>query len=251
MDEQRRERWERASEWPLTGTALAFLVSYATVVLRTDLGAGWRSAADVVAVVAWAAFAVDYGVRLALSRSRWEFARRHPLDLAVVVLPLLRPLRLLRLVMLLTVLNRRAGRSVRGRVAVYLVGATSLVVLVASLAVLDSERGHPDATITSFGDALWWSSTTVTTVGYGDRFPVTDAGRLVAVALMVAGIALLGTVTATFASYLVERVREVEEESQVATRRDVRDLAAEVTALRAELAERHAEQVAAGSAPGR
>ena len=70
---------------------------------------------------------------------------------------------------LLTVLNRHAGRSLRGRVVVYVVGATSLVMFVAALAVLDVERGTPDANINSFADALWWAFATVTTVGYGDR----------------------------------------------------------------------------------
>lgn len=66
-----------------------------------------------------------------------------------------------------------------------------------------------------------WAMTTVTTVGYGDRFPVTETGRFVAGGLMLAGIALLGVVTASLASWLIERVAEVEEESQAATRGDV------------------------------
>lgn len=71
----------------------------------------------------------------------------------------------------------------------------------------------------------------MTTVGYGDQFPVTDTGRLVAAGLMLAGIALLGVVTASLASWLIERVAQVEEESQAATRRDVAALTAQVAAL--------------------
>lgn len=145
---------------------------------------------------------------------------------------MLRPLRLLRLVKLLNVLNRHAGGSLRGRVAVYVAGSTALVLFVAALAMLDAERGADGTNIATFGDALWWATTTVTTVGYGDRFPVTETGRLVAGGLMVAGIALLGIVTASFASWLIERVQQVEEQSQVATRRDVAALTAEVAALR-------------------
>jgi voltage-gated potassium channel len=216
--------------------ALLFLVAYAMPILQPDLKAGWQDAARVVTWLAWTSFAVDYLVRLSLSSSRWAFIRSHPIDLLVVVLPVLRPLRLLRLVALLSVLNRHAGGdALRGRVAVYLVGATSMVLLVASLAVLEAERGHEGANIKTYSDALWWSATTVTTVGYGDRFPVTSSGRLIAAGLMVGGIALLGTVTATFASYLVERVQAVEEEAQAATRRDVLALTAEVRALREEL----------------
>jgi hypothetical protein len=79
---------------------------------------------------------------------------------------------------------------------------------VAALAALDAERGDPDANILDFGDALWWAITTMTTVGYGDRYPVTTTGRIVAGGLMVGGIALLGTVTATLASLLIERVAD-------------------------------------------
>lgn len=105
------------------------------------------------------------------------------------------------------------------------------------MAVLETEREAPDASITSFGDALWWALTTVTTVGYGDHLPVTARGRLVAAALMVGGIALLGVVTATFASWLIDRVAEVEEESAAATQRDIRALTAELAELRAMLTE--------------
>lgn len=236
MTVQSRNAWERATEWPLTAIAVVFLAAYAWPILYPTGDSGWRAAAGVVTLAAWAAFVVDYAGRLAMSRSRWTFVREHPVDLAAVVLPVLRPLRLLRLVALLSVLNRGAGRSVRGRVVVYLIGATTLVLFVASLAVLDAERFHPGANINTYPDALWWAITTVSTVGYGDRFPVTGAGRAVAVGLMLGGIALLGTVTATFASYLVERIQEVEEASRSATRRDVRALADEVAALRLEVA---------------
>jgi len=110
-----------------------------------------------------------------------------------------------------------------------------MVVFLAALAELDAERDAADATITTFGDALWWSLATVTTVGYGDAYPVTATGRLVAGGLMLAGIALLGVVTASLASWLVQRVSEIEEESEAATRRDLALLRTELAALRREL----------------
>lgn len=234
--ETHRKRWEQAAEWPLTATALLFLLAYAWPILAPDLEKPWPAVFRVITWAAWAVFALDFVVRLLLSERRGAFVRTHLFDLAVIVLPLLRPLRLLRLVVLLKVLNRYAGVSLRGRVGVYIGGATTLVLFVAALAVLDAERGRAGSNIETFGDALWWSFATVTTVGYGDRFPVTTAGRLVAIVLMLAGIALLGVVTASVASWLIEQVREVEDESATATRRDVAALAAEVAALRDELA---------------
>lgn len=106
------------------------------------------------------------------------------------------------------------------------------IIFCASLAVLDAERGRPGAIIVSFGDAVWWAVTTVTTVGYGDLYPVTTEGRLIAVGLMVAGIALIGVVTASVATWLIDRVRQVEAASQAATAADVHALRAEVLALR-------------------
>ncbi len=235
MDDPRRHHWEQATEWPLTAVALAFLAAYAWPILDPDLPADWVVACQVVGFSAWVLFALDYLARLWLSQERLRFVRQHLLDLAVVVLPILRPLRLLRLVTLLTVLNRHAGDSLRGRVAVYVVGATGLVLFIASLAVLDAEQDAPEAGITSFGDALWWALTTMTTVGYGDLYPTTAAGRFVAAGLMVAGVALLGVVTASLASWLIERVADVEEDANTATRRDVAALSAQVAELSAQL----------------
>ena len=179
-DESRRQRWEAKADWPLTCTAIIFLIAYAIPILAPALNDSIRSVCRLLTWAAWALFAVDYAARLMLSRDRLRFVRANLPDLAVVALPLLRPLRLLRLIALLSVLNRYAGNSLRGRVALYVMGATSLVLFVASLAVLDAERGAKGATITTFPDALWWSLTTVTTVGYGDRYPITAEGRFVA-----------------------------------------------------------------------
>lgn len=231
--DERRLRWEARTEWPLTLAALLFLTAYAWPIIDPGLAPPWPAVCAAVTWTTWGAFAADYLARLVLAGDRWAFLRSTPLDLAAVVLPLLRPLRLLRLVTLLSVLNRHAGRSLRGRVVVYVVGATSLVMFVAALALLDAEREAPDGNVQGFGDALWWSFATVTTVGYGDRYPVTAQGRVIAAGLMLAGIALLGVVTATLASWLVERVRQVGEEAEEVTRADVQALTAELARLRA------------------
>lgn len=213
---------------------MAFLAAYAWPILDPEVATGTPGTAfEALTVATWVAFLVDYVARFSLSRQRASFVYGHPFDLAAVLLPMLRPLRLLRLVTVLGVLNRHAGGSLRGRVSIYLAGSTTLVLFVAALAMLDSERGAKGSNIGTFGDAIWWALTTVTTVGYGDHFPVTPRGQVIAAGLMIAGIALLGVVTATIASWLIDRVAEVEEEASAATRRDVHALAVEVAQLRA------------------
>ncbi len=122
---------------------------------------------------------------------------------------------------------------------VYLVTSGSVIVFMASLAILDAERGG-DGPIQTFGDALCWSFTTITTVGYGDMFPVTTEGRFVAAGLMFCGIGVLGVVTGTFASWLVERVEEIEdiEEGVSASTADVASLREELRMLRESLESR-------------
>jgi voltage-gated potassium channel len=226
------EHWERRTEWPLAGVAIVFLVAFAWPILDPTLPTSTRDTAEAVQLASWGVFAVDYAARLALSRDRRAYVRANLLDLAIIVLPLLRPLRLLRLVTILKFLNRGASRGLHGRVAVYVVTATVMVVLVGGLAMLDVERGQPDANIETPGDAFWWAVTTITTVGYGDRYPVTVAGRTVAVALMICGIALIGVVTASLATWLIERIRDEGDE----TRDDLAEVLGELRTLRAEVA---------------
>lgn len=90
---------------------------------------------------------------------------------------MLRPLRLLRLATLLSLVNRRATSDLRGRVGLYVAGGSLLLAVVGALAVVDVERGADGANITTIGDAFWWAATTMTTLGYGDRYLVTQLGR--------------------------------------------------------------------------
>lgn len=202
------ERWERRSEVPLILLALAFLVAYAWPVLDADLDADLRGFLTLLSWAVWVAFAADLMIRLMLAEDRRRYALSHWYDVALVALPLLRPLRLLRLLALVRILDRSASSNLAGRVLVYVSGAAALAVGLGALAVLDAERDAEGANLTTFGDALWWASTTVTTVGYGDRFPVTLEGRLVAVALMLVGIGLVGAVTAAVATWILGRVAE-------------------------------------------
>lgn len=205
-DEPRLQAWERRTDMPLTVLSGAFVVIYAVQVLATRPGQAAWTALEAALWLIWAVFVVDYAGRLACARRRGRFVLANPVDLLVVLAPFFRFLRLLRLVAAVSTLTRVLRDDFRGRVGGYLVVTVSLVSFVAALGVYEAERDAPDASITTFGDALWWVLTTITTVGYGDRYPVTTEGRLVAVALMLGGIAVLGTVTAAIATWFLERV---------------------------------------------
>ncbi len=206
MTMTRVERWERRTEVPLLLLALAFLVAYVWPVLDPDISQGTRTFFDTVSWTVWGAFAVDFAIRIVLSESRLSYVLRHWYDVALVVIPLLRPIRLLRLLAFVRILNRTAAGSLAGRATTYVIAIAVMSVGLGAVAVLDVERAAPDANITTIEDALWWAATTVTTVGYGDHYPVTGQGRIFAVALMLVGISLVGVVTASVAAWLISNV---------------------------------------------
>jgi voltage-gated potassium channel len=204
----RVQRWERASEVPLLLLAAAFLIAYAWPILDPRIDPNLATTLHVASWSVWVAFALDFAARLYLAGSdRWSYAWRHWYDVALIALPMLRSLRVLRLLALARVLNRSATRSLVGRVTAYVVGVNITSVLFGALAVLDAEQQAKGANITAFGDAVWWACTTVSTVGYGDFYPVTTQGRVIAVALMIVGIATLGAVTAGIASVMIQQVQ--------------------------------------------
>ena len=245
------EEWRRRTEWPITITALVFLVVYAWDVLA-DLS-GWQyETAEWIMWTIWLVFLVDYVMNLLLAERRWHWFYTHLPQFFVVALPILRPLRLLRLAALWGLLQRAAGAWVRGSVTVYVIGSASLLVFIASLAELEAERHYPGAEITTYSDSLWWVFETITTVGYGDKTPKSFEGRAIAVGLMIAGIALLGVITATIASWMVERVSRDDSKRDQITLAHVDALSEQVTALSAQISALQRAQSspsASGTAP--
>lgn len=226
----RQQRWEGLAEWPLAACAAIFLALFSVKVLAQPQGLNQHIIHGLLFVL-YLPFLVDYVARLVLAEHRTRWFVRHLLDLIVVVLPLMGPLLLLRLVALVGALQRAIGDAIRGRVVVYTAFSAVLLVYAASLAVLQVERPAPGANITSFGDAIWWSVTTITTVGYGDLYPVTVLGRIVAALLMIGGISMVGAITATIASWIVQRVSAEDSAQQAATVAHIESLQAEVSRL--------------------
>jgi len=229
MPQTRLDRFEHRTEWPLAAVAMAFLALYSVQVLAAPDGRGGVVLGATLASL-YFVFIADYLARLYLADRRGQWFVRHLFDLVIVVLPFLRPLRLLSLVVVITALQRAVGHTIRGKVIIYTICGTVLIVYAASLAIIDVEGDHPDANITSFGDAVWWSITTVTT-GYNDLTPLTGEGRVIAVALMIGGISLIGIVTATLASWIVQRVAEEDTAKQAVTAAQINELRDEIRRL--------------------
>lgn len=207
----RLERYEHQAEIPLLLLAVAFLVAYAWPVLDPRLDSDLKTFLSGASWTIYGAFALDFIIRLSLAEQRHRYALRHWYDVALIAVPMLRPLRALRLLAFARILNRSAIGGLAGRVSIYVAGSAAAAVALGALAMLDAERDAPGANITTLGDALWWAAETVPTVGYGDRYPVTTTGRFVAVALMVVGIGVVGSLTAVIASWLIASIRTSEQ----------------------------------------
>lgn len=208
-DPDRLGRWEDRTRIPLLVAALTFLLLLTVPIIDRHLSPLARLTLRAADSAIWALFVLDYVLRLSWSPSRRRFAVTHLPDLAMIILPALRPLRLLRLFTVGNLLARRSATAILGETTRAVAACAVLLTYLGAVVELDSERDAPKANITSFEDALWWACTTITTVGYGDRYPVTTQGRLVAVALMLIGIALLGLLTAGIAAWFVRQATDV------------------------------------------
>jgi voltage-gated potassium channel len=205
MDHDSRAlRWERRTGGVLAGASALFLTSYAVRVLAPGLPQAWLDLCLTMTLLAWAVFVLDYGVCWRLSELGPRFVRVHWLDTLVLVLPLLRPLRIVQIHDTVRRHHDRPRLALHARVAVYAGLSATLLGFTGALAVYQQEHAAPDAMILTFGDAVWWTCSTLSTVGYGDVTPVTPKGRLIAVVLMAYGLALLGAVTGSVSSWLLQ-----------------------------------------------
>jgi voltage-gated potassium channel len=172
----------------------------------------------------WALFAVEYLAKLMLAPNRKQYVRTHVLDLVIVAVPFFRPARLGRLINLARLgrvgivaadVLARAKKIMTHQGLQFVLLAVAVIVFASAGLVTIAERSAKGANIHDFGQGLWWAIVTVTTVGYGDRYPVTPFGQGVAVVLMLVGIGLIGVLTATVASFFVDQKTDKLEERLV------------------------------------
>jgi len=188
----------------LTLLAVVFLVAYSYPAFVSQVSPGIQNLIDIVQWICWGAIVLDLMFGIFNAQSKKEYLLKHPLEIASSLLPFLRPLRLMRVISFggLAIQKVAIGRqfAITLKVAI----TTLFVAYISAVQITISERMVEGSNIKNFGDGLWWAMTTVTTVGYGDKFPITTEGRILAVALMIMGISLVGVITASVAAWFVK-----------------------------------------------
>lgn len=192
--------WTKLSPTFLQVLGVIFLAGYAWPIINPNLSPALHSLCNWTLFVIWIFFAFDYFARLSVADDKRLFARKNLLDLAAVALPFLPLLRAIRALAAVTVSSRRNRGSRSQQVTTSVVTLAFATWFVAGLAVTEAERHVDGSNIQGVGDGWWWAITTMATVGYGDTYPVSTQGRIVGTALMIMGVALLGTITASLAS---------------------------------------------------
>ena len=196
------------AEYAYMALGFGFLIIYSLQVLL-PLEAYMFEALDLLAAVIYLIFVVDLVLRVIaagkelLTLAGWiVFLKENWLMLLATLLPAFRSLRVLRVILVLRGLTPFL-KTRSSKVGMVVGVSLPLVIYTSALSVFEAERYADGANITSFGEAIWWALASVTTVGYGDRFPVTDDGRFVATFLMIIGIGLFSSLTALLAAWVM------------------------------------------------
>lgn len=198
------QTWEKRSTIPLAILAFIYLGLYALEVLG-DMPPATLFDLIVINDVIWGLFVFDFVARFALSRTKLKFLKRNAVEAISLLLPFFRALRMFRVVIALSFLTRVA-QSLRGRINLYLGLILPLLIFTCSLGVYEAEHTAPGANILNWGDSLWWTFVTITTIGYGDFYPVTFEGRSIAILLMLSGLALVSVITVSIGSWFLSRL---------------------------------------------
>ena len=188
----------------LTFLALAFLVAFSYPALVNPVPSSTQTLLNIVQWVSWIAFATDLIYGLINAKNKKQYLKKHPLEVAAVLLPFLRPLRLLRVISFGSLVIQKVAVGRQFAITIKVIITSIFVAYISAVQITIIERDIDGSNIKNFGDGLWWAITTVTTVGYGDRFPTTTEGRFLAVGLMIMGISLMGVITASVASWFVK-----------------------------------------------
>lgn len=202
--ERKRELYQRFDHFTETPMMVLSVVYLAVLVIpfAADLSSGVQEVFRIVSALIWLAFAAELIIKVYLSEHRFQYLLHHWLDVIIVAFPYLRPLRVLRAFALSGRAWGSIQRALQKQTAGVIVVATATAVTLCSLLVYASES-RSDGPIDSLQDAFWWGIVTITTVGYGDMYPVTGMGRLVGSVLMFVGVGLFSLTAARVAAHFV------------------------------------------------
>lgn len=218
----RLSSWQRRTNTPLMVLAVGTMPLLLLDLISNRLSSLDRTFLFIVNLVVFLAFLTDYLVGMTLSDSKSLFARGNIGSLLIVLAQLvalapalglfgllrgaraIRPLIAVTRLVGLALVTRRSGREfLRKRAASVAFAIAGFTLITSAVAFTLAEDVGSGRRIGSFFDALWWSTATITTVGYGDIYPVTGIGRTIAAFTMVVGIATLSVVTARIAAFLI------------------------------------------------
>lgn len=245
-----RERWSVLEELESWLHAPMLVLSFAWLLLVVvELGWGTSRALDIFGVAIWIAFLGEFTIRVLIAPDRLAFLRRNWLTVIALIVPalrLLRPLRVLRfargarslrLERIVGTANRGMNAlraSLRRRGVGYVVATTVLVTVLGAGGMLVLEpASDANGGFASYGEALWWTSMLITTMGT-DFWPRTLEGRILCFLLALYGFGMFGYITASFASFFVGR-DAASQEAEVAGARDITALREDIAALRRDL----------------
>ncbi|MGO9965160.1 MAG: potassium channel family protein [Acidimicrobiales bacterium] len=209
------DRIEQVTKYPMALLGVAWMV-VAIVVLTTDVSGTASQSLVGTLFVLWVIMLVEYLVRLVISPDSRGYLKRRWAEPATVVVPALQGWHLIGIEKMTLLLHEGELRveAILKHHSLFrvLIAALATLVIGAWLVLLFEEKAKT-ANIHTYPDALWWAIVTVTTVGYGDRYPVTEGGRVVAAVLMLVGIGLIGVLTATVASVFIKEHTDANKET--------------------------------------
>jgi voltage-gated potassium channel len=197
---------ERVTKYPMTLLGLAWLV-VAIIVVTTDVSSTASTVLVGILFTLWVILLVEYLIRLVITPDRRGYLKRRWAEPVTVVAPPFQGWRFVGIEKVCLLMHEGALRveAVLKHHSLFrvLIAAAGTLMLGAWLVLLFEENAK-GSNIHNYPQALWWAVVTVTTVGYGDRFPMTEGGRVVAAVIMLVGIGLIGVLTATVASLFIK-----------------------------------------------
>ncbi|WP_314661371.1 ion channel [Rothia mucilaginosa] len=232
--------WEERSSTPMFVASVLYLLAFAAPIMSTRIQEPYDGYLNIIQMILWGLFAADYCIRLYLAPRRLYFITHNLMNLAIVLLPAWRIVSFLAMIYMTA--NRQYKRL--SELAVKLFGYTAIFIIMFALAIYSVESSEPGTMIRDLPTAYWWTFTTLATVGYGDVYPVTGIGRVIAVVVMLYGVGMVAVATGALASWIIEKIGGREEQEYPATKADVDDLRQEISELRALLAREYARREA-------